>query len=319
MSQPTKKTAKKKPLEQEETLSASTPLIDFFLHHLIVERGLSPNTVEAYARDVRTFADHLQATNGPAIDKVRSSDVIDFVKAQRNKGLGPRTVARRLSALRTFYKTLEREGRVSESPMERLDAPRLWKTLPRTLSREQAQALVEVSEPDTPMGMRDRGILEVLYGAGLRVSEVSDLRLSQLDLNVGFIRTMGKGSKERVVPLGARAKEALEPYLAVGRPNLVKKGKRDDHVFLNRFGGRFSRQSIWKLVKSACSRAGIPGDAGPHTLRHSFASHMLEGGADLRSLQMMLGHADLSTTQIYTHVTRGHLRRMVKKHHPRGG
>lgn len=291
--------------------------IDPFLEHLLVERGLSAHTVEAYGRDLRAFDDFL-APSGVALDAAAARDVIAFVKAGRDRELTARTVARRLSALRTFYRFCLRERRVTENPLERLDSPKLWRSLPRTLTRAEAEALVEVPDSAAPQGLRDRAILETLYAAGLRVSEICDLTLGGVDLNMGFLRTMGKGSKERVVPLGKRARDALDEYLKAGRPRLVGQA-RTDHVFLNRFGRRLSRQTVWKLVKGSCRRAGLPEDTSPHTLRHSFASHMLEGGADLRSLQMMLGHADLATTQIYTHISRGHLRSLVRKHHPRGG
>jgi integrase/recombinase XerD len=304
-------------LPSEEVLpEPSARLVDFLVEYLLVERGLSPHTVEAYARDVAAFARSL-AAHGRTLDRAKGADVIAFIREERERGVAARSSARRISALRTFYRLLVREGRAAENPLERLDSPKLWRALPRTLTREQAQSLVEVSEPESAGGLRDRAILEILYGTGLRVSEVCDLTLDSLDFTVGFIRTMGKGSKERVVPLGNRARQALESYLEQGRTRLVG-GRRSDFVFLNRFGGRLSRQSVWKIVKEACRRAGVSPDTSPHTLRHSFASHLLEGGADLRSLQMMLGHADLSTTQIYTHISRSHLRKLVREHHPRG-
>ncbi len=298
------------------TRHASRQFIDLFLDHLLVEKGLSGHTVEAYARDLQAFCGHLEGRGlGPG--EAAGRDVLAFLKAQRQRGLSPRTQSRRVSTLRGFYRFLVREKLVAASPMTRLESPRTWKTLPKTLTRDQARALVDLPRGQDPQGLRDRAILECLYATGLRVSEVSALTLDQVDLSVGYVRTVGKGSKERVVPVGTRAQEALGDYLENGRPLLLK-GRRNAHVFLNRFGRRLSRQSIWKLVKASCRRAGIPEDTSPHTLRHSFASHLLEGGADLRSLQMMLGHADLATTQIYTHVTREHLRELVKKHHPRG-
>ncbi|MBI5016865.1 MAG: site-specific tyrosine recombinase XerD [Deltaproteobacteria bacterium] len=293
-------------------------LLDLFLDYLRVERGLSRHTVDAYRRDVETFLGHLRraGVDGPPAAKGR--DVLSFLKSQRESGRSARTLARRLSALRTLYRFLLREGLAAASPLERLESPRLWKTLPHTLSRQEASAVVEVPDGEGPAALRDRAILEVLYATGLRVSEVSNLTLDQLDLTMGFVRTVGKGSKERLVPLGSRAQEAVAAYLAAGRPRLLKQ-RRAAHVFVSRLGRRLSRQSVWKVVKAACRRAGVSGGASPHTLRHSFATHLLEGGADLRSLQMMLGHADLATTQIYTHVTRERLRELVSRHHPRGG
>ena len=283
-----------------------------------MERGLSPNTVDAYARDLEQFSGFL-AGRGVALEAADGSDVLGFLKMQRGSGRSARTVARRVSSLRGFYRYLVREHLATADPLARLDSPRLWRTLPRMLTREQAESLVQVPAADGegPRALRDRALLEVLYATGLRVSELSNLRTSEVDLTVGFLRTVGKGSKERIVPVGTRARQALGIYLTSGRPLLLGDGT-SPHVFLNRFGRRLSRQSIWSLVKSSCRRAGLPADTSPHTLRHSFATHLLEGGADLRSLQMMLGHADLATTQIYTHVTRERLRGVVDKHHPRG-
>jgi integrase/recombinase XerD len=301
-----------------ELTATDRQLADAFFEHLLVERGLSGNTVDAYARDLEQFGGFV-AARGVPLAAVSGGDVLAFLKHQRERGLSARTVARRLSSLRGFYLYLVREKQVPASPLARLDSPRLWKTLPRMLTREQMETLVQApaAAGEGPRALRDRALLEVLYATGLRVSELSGLKLGEVDLTVGYVRTVGKGSKERVVPMGGRAQQSLAEYLESGRPSLVK-GGRSQHVFLNRFGRRLSRQSIWSLVKASCRRAGLPADTSPHTLRHSFATHLLEGGADLRSLQMMLGHADLATTQIYTHVTRQRLRDLVKRHHPRG-
>ncbi len=292
------------------------PRIDAFLEHLLVERGLSPHTVEGYARDLERFRAFLSG-RGTDVGSATGRDVVAFLKAEKKRGLSSRTLARRVSALRGFYRFLEREGMAASNPVVRLDTPRVWRTLPRTLTRDEAGALVEAPSGGDPRTLRDRAILEVLYGTGLRVSEVCGLTFDQVVLDVGYVRTVGKGAKERVVPLGDRAREALEAYLKHGRP-LLARGRPSPYVFLNRSGRRLSRQSVWKIVKAWCRRAGVAPDTSPHTLRHSFATHLLEGGADLRSVQMMLGHADLATTQIYTHVTRERLRDLVRRHHPRG-
>ncbi|MEW6488891.1 MAG: site-specific tyrosine recombinase XerD [Thermodesulfobacteriota bacterium] len=291
--------------------------LGLFLDHLLVERGLSRNTVDAYARDVSAFLAFLAGAGCPETSRATGREVLAWLKAQRAQGLSPRTGARRVSALRSFYRFLVAEGLAEVSPLARLESPKLWKTLPRTLSPEETRAVVETPRPDGPQGLRDRAILELLYASGLRVSEVSDLTLDRVELSAGYVRPVGKGSKERVVPVGGRALEALRAYLYEGRPLLLK-GRRNPHVFLNRFGRRLSRQSLWKLVKAASRAAGVSAETSPHTLRHSFATHLLEGGADLRSVQMMLGHADLATTQVYTHVTRKRLIELVRKHHPRG-
>ncbi|MFU8855780.1 MAG: site-specific tyrosine recombinase XerD [Deferrisomatales bacterium] len=295
---------------------AAPDLLGVFLDHLLVERGLSRNTVDAYARDVSAFLAFLGGAGRPEADTARGRDVLSWLKAQRARGLSARTTARRLSALRAFYRFLVREGLAGENPLERLESPKLWKTLPRTLSAEETRALVESPRSQDPQGLRDRALLELLYASGLRVSEAAGLTLDRVELSLGFVRPLGKGSKERIVPVGGRALEALRDYLEQGRPLLLK-GRRDGHVFLSRFGRRLSRQSLWKRVKQAARAAGVSSSVSPHTLRHSFATHLLEGGADLRSVQMMLGHADLATTQVYTHITRQRLLDLVRRHHPR--
>jgi integrase/recombinase XerD len=292
-------------------------LLDLFLEHLLVERGLSGHTIDAYARDVSSFEAFLRS-RGSTLEGATGREAIAYFKAQREQGRSPRTAARRLSTLRTLYRFLLREGLVAANPLARLESPRLWRTLPRTLTQTEAETLVDAAVAEVPAALRTRALLEVLYGAGLRASEAAGLTLEQVDLTVGYLRPLGKGSKERVVPLGRRAQEALAAWLEKGRPSYLK-GRRSSWVFVNRFGKRLSRQSVWKLFKAACRSAGLSGEASPHTLRHSFATHLLEGGADLRSVQMMLGHSDLSTTQIYTHVTQGRLRELLRRHHPRSG
>lgn len=297
-------------------MSNRTKLLDLFIDHLLVEKGLSGNTVDAYSRDISSFIDYLFSSYKEEVENASGTHVLAFLKSRRDRGASPRTMARNVSALRGFFIFLLREGFVKTNPMARLESPRLWKTLPKTLNRTEAEALVKVPGGDDPQSLRDAAILELLYATGLRASEAADLTTDRINLSAGYVRVVGKGSKERVTPFGARAMEALTAYIERGRPLLLK-GRRNSHLFLNRFGRRLSRQSIWKLVKASCRRAGISEETSPHTLRHSFATHMLEGGADLRSLQLMLGHADLATTQIYTHVTRKHLKEVIKKHHPR--
>ncbi|GAB6062295.1 site-specific tyrosine recombinase XerD [Deferrisoma palaeochoriense] len=294
----------------------AVPWLDAFLEHLAVERGVSPRTLDAYGRDLRRFAAYL-GSRASDLGRVRGADILGFLRAEKGRGVSSRTLARRMSALRGLFRFLVREGVVAGDPFTRLESPRVWKTLPHTLPADEAAALAEGPPGESPQALRDRAILELLYGSGLRVSELCDLTFDQIDLSVGYVRLLGKGSKERVVPLGERAAQALAEYLERGRPRLAKPGVRTNHVFLNRFGRRISRQSVWSLVKRRCRDLGLPASTSPHTLRHSFATHLLEGGADLRSVQMMLGHADLSTTQIYTHVTRKRLADLVRRHHPR--
>ncbi|NOY45647.1 MAG: site-specific tyrosine recombinase XerD [Deltaproteobacteria bacterium] len=292
------------------------PWLDAFLDHLAVERGLSPRTVEAYARDLGRFQTFLEA-RGQDLTGAAGTDVVAFLRAEKRRGVSGRTLARRVSALRGFFRFLSREGAVLRDPTARLASPKAWRTLPHALSPQDAAALVEGPRGEDPLALRDRAILELLYGSGLRVSELCDLTLGFVDLSMGYVRVVGKGSKERVVPLGERAAEALGAYLDRARPRLLRGRKRCDAVFVSRLGRRMSRQSVWNLVKKRCLEAGVPPSTSPHTLRHSFATHLLEGGADLRSVQMMLGHADLATTQVYTHVTRRRLAELVRRHHPR--
>lgn len=290
--------------------------LDQYINHLLVEKGLSANTVDAYSSDISSFINFLISSHDLYVENASGTHVLEFLKRQRERGSTSRTIARKVSALRGFYLFLLREKVVAFNPMARLESPRLWKKLPTSLNRNDVETLVSAPLGDSFQDLRDVAILELLYATGLRASEVSDLTLDQINLSVGYVRVVGKGSKERVTPLGSRALEAATAYMERSRPLLLK-GRRNNYFFLNRFGRRLSRQSIWKIVKASCSRAGISEETSPHTLRHSFATHMLEGGADLRSLQLMLGHSDLATTQIYTHVDRKRLSAVVKKYHPR--
>jgi integrase/recombinase XerD len=285
-----------------------------YLDHLHAERGLSLNTIAAYTRDLARLGAHA-AAHGKATPSLDAADLAEFIAGLGATGLQPRSAARVVHAVRGFYRFLVREGRIEADPMENLRAPRAFRALPRYLTPGQVEALLAAPDTSTPLGMRDRTLLEVLYATGLRVSELTALRASDIDLQMGLVTTFGKGKKERIVPLGSIASDWVQRYLAEARPRLGK--KRGDTLLLNHHGGRLSRMGVWGIVRRHATAAGIKAMLTPHVLRHSFATHLLERGADLRSLQAMLGHADISTTQIYTHVTRERLRRVYDQHHPR--
>jgi len=285
-----------------------------YLDFLVVEKGLSANTVAAYRTDLR----RLQRALGPRrrLEQARAADLREVLRQMRVEGRSPRSVARWIVAVRGFFSHLVAEGALKEDPSKNLDAPRIWRSLPRVLSFAEVEALLEAPDRRSPAGLRDGAMLEVLYATGLRVSELIRLRLGDLHLDAGYVRCWGKGSKERVVPLGSEADAVLQHYLAEGRPAFLQ-GRRTDWLFVNRRGGPMTRQGFWKIIKRYGQRAGIPTPLSPHVVRHSFATHLLENGADLRAVQIMLGHADISTTQIYTHINRERLRRIYDDFHPR--
>ncbi len=294
--------------------------VEAFLVHASVERGLSPRTVEAYARDLERFGSFLAGCGVSQPGAIRRQHVSAFAQALEGRGLAPRSRARTLVAVRRWLRHLGAVGALREDPAEGVETPRIGRPLPRVLRPEESAALIEAADPGTPLGMRDRAMLEVLYGAGLRVSELVSLPLSGLDLRTGLLRVRGKGGRERLVPLGEPAQEALARYLAEARPQLSARSDRvSEAVFLSRRGRAMSRQNFFERLRRLALAAGIPRDrVSPHVLRHAFATDLLGGGADLRVVQTLLGHADLSTTQIYTHVDRSRLRRTVERRHPRG-
>jgi integrase/recombinase XerD len=291
-------------------------LVDRFLEHLVVERGLAQNSLDAYRRDLTRYAAYLRMRRKAATSLDRTV-IPRYLLALREAGLNPRSVARHLSAIRQFHRFLVREGIVAEDPTAHLESPRPWRRLPGVLSSAEVERLLAPRPLQSPQAFRDRAMLEVLYASGLRVSELVGLRLSDLDFSVGVVRVLGKGNKERLVPLGEAAIESLRAYLTQARPRL-EKGRAATHLFLGRHGRGLTRQMFWILLKRYVRSAGITKRVTPHTLRHSFATHLLEGGADLRAVQLMLGHADIGTTQIYTHVSRSRLMAIHQKYHPRG-
>jgi integrase/recombinase XerD len=294
--------------------------VDGFLVHAAVERGLAPRTIEAYARDLARFAGYLEGHGVARLDGIRRGHLTGFAAALEREGLAARSRARTLVAVRRLLRHAGAAGALREDPSEGLASPRLDRALPRVLRPTESAALIEAAASPDALGLRDRAMLEVLYGAGLRVGELVSVPLDALDRRAGWLRVVGKGRKERLVPLGRPALEALDAYLEQARPQLARAGRRrSEALFLSRRGGAMTRQNFFTRLRGIARRAGIPSErVSPHVLRHAFATDLLEGGADLRAVQSMLGHADLSTTQIYTHVSRGRLRETVESRHPRG-
>ena len=290
--------------------------IDAFLDYLSVERGLSSNTITSYRGDLNSYLDFLAGFHIDAVSKTTKNNIIDFMLFQKDKGIGANSIARRLAAIKSFYRFLVRERLLKNDPTSLIDSPKLWKKIPETLSVNEVEALINQPELRRKQGIRDRAILETLYASGMRVSEAVNLKLDNVNLDIGFLRCIGKGNKERVIPLGRKATSSIKRYLEVSRPNLLGK-KESEFLFLSRFGKKISRQSFWKLIKKYALEAGIKKPMRPHILRHSFATHLLERGADLRSVQEMLGHANISTTQIYTHINKDRLKSIHRLYHPR--
>jgi integrase/recombinase XerD len=286
-----------------------------YLDHLKVERGLSPNTLVAYAQDLARLS-AWRAKGGKATLDLRQADLAAFIVSLRQGGLGARSVARAVHALKGLYRFAVREDRLHADPMENLRAPRAFRALPRYLTPGQVEALLAAPDTKVLLGLRDRAILETMYATGLRAAEVTGLRTSDVDLEIGVVTAFGKGRKERIVPLGREAQAWIRRYLQRVRARLVKRGD-DGILFLSQRGGKLGHMGLWTIVRRHAVKAGVDCVLSPHVLRHSFASHLLERGADLRSLQAMLGHADISTTQIYTHITRERLRTLYDQFHPR--
>ena len=284
-----------------------------YLDYLTVEKGLAPNTIEAYQADLTRLAESIGRRR---LEQAKREDLLRLMRQMRLAGRSPRSVARWVVATRGFFTYMIAQGHLEEDPAAHIDAPKAWKTLPRVLDSADVDALMAAPDRSHPRGRRDAAMLELLYATGLRVSELLRLRLGDIHLDAGYLRCWGKGSKERVVPLGSQADAAVQQYLADGRPVLLQ-GRRSEFLFVNRQGGALSRQGFWKRLKHYGIQAGIAQPLSPHVLRHSFATHLLENGADLRAVQLMLGHSDISTTQIYTHVNRERLKRLYKDFHPR--
>lgn len=289
--------------------------IDAYVDHLRIERRLAALTVESYSRDLAALSRFLES-RGLAVDAVTRQDLEAFVRTLMTTGLSPRSAARAVACVRGFYRFLVLDRRIEASPADDLRAPRAWPALPRFLTIEEVDQLIAAPDVSTPRGLRDRAMVELLYATGLRVSELVGLRQADLNLEAGYLSCIGKGEKERVVPIGDEAVTWVRRYLRDGRGALLK-GRSSPRLFVNARGGPLSRVGFWKILKEYALRTGLPHDLSPHVLRHSFATHLLDRGADLRAIQVMLGHADLSTTQIYTHVLDARMRSVYEKFHPR--
>ncbi|WP_026694754.1 site-specific tyrosine recombinase XerD [Peribacillus kribbensis] len=292
--------------------------IQDFLHYLTVERGLSKNTIISYERDLNSYMKYLinveQVKDWKACNRV---NIIHFLSHLKGQGKSSKTLARHIASIRSFHQFLLREKAADEDPSVHIESPALERALPKVLSMEEVEALLDAPKSGTALSLRDKAMLEVLYATGMRVSELISLELSDVHTSMGFVRCVGKGNKERIIPIGQAALNAVEEYLSKGRGQLVSKKNKTNFLFLNHHGNKLTRQGFWKILKRLASEASIEKELTPHTLRHSFATHLLMNGADLRAVQEMLGHADISTTQIYTHVTNVRLKDVYTKFHPR--
>ena len=298
-------------------MATNEGLLDEFCDALWLEDGLSRNTLESYRRDLRLFSAWLSAERGKTLLQAQRMDLLDYLAYKFQRKAKPRSAARLLSSLKRFYRFLLRENRIQADPTLQVDSPKLPRSLPKILTEEDVDALLAAPNVETPVGLRDKSMLEVLYASGLRVSELVALKVAQVSLNMGVVRVMGKGSKERLVPVGEEALTWIRHYLDIARPEILA-GRQADALFITSRGAAMTRQAFWYLIRRYADRAGIRKGISPHTLRHAFATHLLNHGADLRVVQMLLGHADISTTQIYTHVARERLKQLHAKHHPRG-
>jgi len=292
-------------------------LLDQFLHYLIVEKGLSKNTIDAYSHGLTRFLSHLREQGVQEIQGAGKFHIRGFLLTLRRKNLNTKSIVRDLVAIRTFFRFLIQEGILESNPAEELESPKVATTLPEILTLKEIEQILEQPNLQTPLGIRDRAMLEMLYATGMRVSELTQLPTHQVNLEGGYVLVYGKGSKERIIPLGSEAMKWVTAYLETSR-RILSKGKESPFLFVNRSGKGMTRQRFWKSLKEYARRAGLRKRITPHLLRHSFASHLLERGADLRSVQMMLGHVDISTTQIYTHVAGERLKKIHKQYHPRG-
>lgn len=292
-------------------------LIEEYLNFLAVEKGAARNTLEGYRRDLNRYAAFVADLQISDLGQIGSDHLISYLGRLKGEGLAANSVNRALAALRGFYKYLLREKKLESTPVAHIGLARGWMRLPDVLSREEMVLLLAQPGSATPSAVRDAAMLELIYATGIRVSELTAMTLNQINWQVGYVIVMGKGGKERIVPLGRMAYDQVQRYVEQARPRLLKE-RRSDTLFLNRSGKGMTRQGFWKIVKKYAARANLAPKVHPHTFRHSFATHLLEGGADLRSVQIMLGHADISTTQIYTHVTRERLKEIHRRYHPRG-
>jgi integrase/recombinase XerD len=288
-----------------------------FMNFLSVEKGLSRNTLEAYERDLTAFIKHIREKGVATLSASTKTDILQYLAFLKQCKKAPSTIARTIVSIRAFYQFLVRERLIDSDPSLNVESPKTARRLPKALNLNEVEKLLEAPARNTPGGVRDKAMLELLYATGIRVSELISLDVGSINLGMGFVRCVGKGSKERIIPLGRIASEWIDRYIQTMRPKLHGHGAAEDALFLNRSGHRLTRQGFWKIIKGHARDAGILKEITPHTLRHSFATHLLENGADLRAVQEMLGHADISTTQIYTHVTKSRMKEVYDRTHPR--
>ncbi|WP_100331475.1 site-specific tyrosine recombinase XerD [Bacillus xiapuensis] len=289
-----------------------------FIHYMIVEKQLAKNTVAAYERDLKhylLFLDKVEQLS--SLNDVTRTHIVQFLNHLKEEGKSGKTIVRHIASIRSFHQFLLRDKAVEHDPSVHIETPKTEKKLPKVLSLEEVEALLAAPDPSTPLGKRDQAMLELLYATGIRVSELISLNIEDIHLMMGFVRCVGKGNKERIIPIGKTAITVLEDYLQTGRAQLISKKQASEALFLNHRGSRLTRQGFWKILKALARKSNIQKELTPHTLRHSFATHLLENGADLRAVQEMLGHADISTTQIYTHVTKTRMKDVYTKFHPR--
>lgn len=291
-------------------------LVEEFIHYLAVERGLADNTLDSYNRDLNQFMGFLENEKVLDLQKATRNLIMGYLLFLQKRGRATATVSRHLAALKSFYHFLLREKYIEKDPTVNLESPKLEKKLPHILSVNEVEMLLNQPKIGDPGGLRDKAMLELLYATGIRVSELISLDVNHINLDMGYVRCFGKGSKERIIPVGSLARKCVGEYLQKGRVKLIK-NKAEQSLFVNQHGRRLTRQGFWKIIKKYARLASITKEITPHTMRHSFATHLLENGADLRSVQEMLGHADITTTQIYTHLTKGRLREVYAKSHPR--
>lgn len=293
-------------------------ILETYTYYLRIERGLSENSIKSYQRDLSQYLDYIKDQDIEDLNQVDRYLILSFLQDQRQGGKSNNSIVRMVSSLRKFHQYLSQEKICDHDPMELIDTPKKSKKLPNVISLNDVEKLIEISDTTTTLGLRDRAILELMYATGLRISELIDLKMNQLHLTMSLIQTLGKGDKERIIPISDTAKEWLELYIDTSREVLLTKTSKDQpYVFLNSRGGQLSRQGLWKKIKQLVQKAGIKESVTPHTLRHSFATHLLENGANLRVVQELLGHADISTTQIYTHITKQRLQSVYQNYHPR--
>ena len=291
-------------------------LLDTFFNYMLIERGLSKNTIDSYARDITKFSNFIYHTISKSLTECINKDLILFLAHLKEDGYSSKSIARNVSSIKSFYRFLHNENVIKQNPFIEIKTPRTEKRLPDVLNEDEVMLVLNSPNVNDNIGLRDKALFEVLYATGLRVTELISLTVNNVNLEAGFLIVLGKGSKERIVPMGDESVLWIRRYLADSRPNFLK-NRVSDFLFLNRYGKPLSRQGFWKIIKKYCLIAGITKNVSPHTFRHSFASHLLGGGADLRSVQTMLGHSDISTTQIYTHIDKGTLKKIHRKYHPR--